>query len=1703
MTMKIFKKNLRIFTVFILPRGLARKNKVVFTIFSIIVLLFASIYIYNALHPGTTDAAWWNDDWGYRIIANVSNPGSALSDYQISITVDTATLITAGKMQSDCDDIRITDGNGNLINHWIETGGKGCNTSTTNIWVKAPSLPTSGSFLYVYYGNPSASNVQNGNTVFEFFDDFSGSSLDQSKWMTGTIGSTSGTDWSVSGGTLAGGNNNRYIQSVNTYSGDYAAYARSYTTTDNTNGFTTVGFWASTSNGFGILDHNNSSYYRNDGAWVNFAVDGTGQWTQNTVKVVGTNATYTRTGETSGSSTTTVTNSGISAEYLRFGARYDSNALNQNFTATWDWVFVKKAVATEPTVSPGSEEKAPAPAGYWKFDEGTGITAKDSSSKQLNGTITGATWQTEDNCVLGKCLFFNENSRVDINDKYDFPSNTPFTLQAWVRATDIDTVHWRRVISKEETDGNGRQGYTIYQNINTSNFVFDMFRDGAGSSVQLGNGALNTWTHIAVTYDGSTLRGYVNGRFTDDTSTSINVKDISADFAIGAYSSGSSYFKGAIDEVKIYPYASSAEQIKLDYNVQGAVVLGASTDKNLSNGLVGYWKMDESSWTNDCSTTSVTDSSGNGNNGAACPNSTGPTGDAVGKYGNAGSFDGSDDYVNLGTGSSLNASTVTVAAWVKPSGSQGGYDRIVEKSYSTSYYLGTDSTGTKFKGIFANSSAPYGTLESTTTLTSGTWYHVAITHDGVTDKLYVNGVLEANQANTAALNSSIAVAIGRQPTSASAYWAGTIDETRIYNRALSSAEVSQLYNFAPSPIGYWDFEDGQGTTVSDRSSKSNTGTWNGSGPHWTQGKYGKAGNFNGTDDYVSETNGPNLTSGDWTMQAWIKPTAFGAQWRHIFGSEAGTYAFGISSGSLMVTNNTVSDCTAASVTPSLNTWSHVAASFVDSSNTLTYYVNGKVANSVTCAASTTAGRLTKYIGRSLTYASAFSGQIDEVKVYNYARSTKQVVSDMNAGHPAGGSPVGSQVAYWKFDEGYGTVANDQTPKRNNGALNCQGGGCTLPAWTNNGKFGKALTFGGSVDANNNTVTITPTDANGLRNLGDVTISAWIKPSSSYLHTSQAVLRNGQGGDLEYSMYYNPVNQYPYFHWYDGAFKQVNGTSNSAPLNQWSHIVIVRQGTTVYFYVNGRFTNSAAVTAPTVNAGQLAIGRTNNAAVPQDYSGVIDELKVYNYALSADEVKIDYNRNASQVLGAVGTESDGIMASNSSDRGYCPPGDTTASCAPVGEWNFEEGQGTTANDTSVNGYSGTLANTYSWTQGKYGKGLKFINNGTVTVSGASGQLPSIMTVEAWVNYTGINTGGFNRVVARGWVGDGWLLGVYDSGGDERMMFGIAQGGVQYNASKTGVSPGKHHLAGVYDGTTTYLYLNGVLVGSNTGAPDAATLDTSSSIIVGANGNTNPMTVDEVRIYNYARTPAQIAWDYNQGKPIARWKMDECQGSTINDSSGNGLAGTITIGATGTQTSVGTCQTASTAWYNGAAGKFNYSLNFDGTDDYANMGNPSSLQITGSLALSAWIKTSETNQGGIVSKWYNTAGNRGYRFLTNNGTLSLNISSDGTANADCSIAAGINNGAWHHVVAVFDAASGTARIYKNGSLIKTCTGFPNAIYNPTQNFNIGTSDAGTAGGNTYTGQIDDVQLFNYALTPAQVKNLTNQGGAIRFGPANGTP
>jgi hypothetical protein len=147
--------------------------------------------------------AWLNASWLYRSAVTVNNPGGAtLTGYQVHVVLGGSFDFT--KAQPNGADMRFTASDGTTtLPFWIESW----TSSSASLWVKVPTIDSvNGATLYMYYGNPSATSNSNGNSTFDFFDDFSLGSVDSTKWTA-----TGGT-WSILTDTRPDGSTGPVLQ---------------------------------------------------------------------------------------------------------------------------------------------------------------------------------------------------------------------------------------------------------------------------------------------------------------------------------------------------------------------------------------------------------------------------------------------------------------------------------------------------------------------------------------------------------------------------------------------------------------------------------------------------------------------------------------------------------------------------------------------------------------------------------------------------------------------------------------------------------------------------------------------------------------------------------------------------------------------------------------------------------------------------------------------------------------------------------------------------------------------------------------------------------------------------------------------------------------------------------------------------------------------------------------------------------------------------------------------------------------------------------------------------------------------------------------------------------------------------------------------------------------------------------------------------
>src|SRR6266481_1725926 len=169
-------------------------------------------------------ASWLSSSWQYRSTVSIANAGSTtLTGYQLNVVLGSGFDFT--KAQSNGGDIRFTASDGvTLLPYWIESWNAA--GSSASLWVRVPSIPAAGATVYLYYGNSAATSTSNGNTTFDFFDDFRSGSVDTTKWTVG------GGSWTVVTDTLPNGLAGPVLQGTTNIPTNKLLYSASYTGTD-------------------------------------------------------------------------------------------------------------------------------------------------------------------------------------------------------------------------------------------------------------------------------------------------------------------------------------------------------------------------------------------------------------------------------------------------------------------------------------------------------------------------------------------------------------------------------------------------------------------------------------------------------------------------------------------------------------------------------------------------------------------------------------------------------------------------------------------------------------------------------------------------------------------------------------------------------------------------------------------------------------------------------------------------------------------------------------------------------------------------------------------------------------------------------------------------------------------------------------------------------------------------------------------------------------------------------------------------------------------------------------------------------------------------------------------------------------------------------------------------------------------------------
>ena len=252
-----------------------------------------------------------------------------------------------------------------------------------------------------------------------------------------------------------------------------------------------------------------------------------------------------------------------------------STAANPSHTYSASGIY-----AAQLTVSDGTNNVAAAPitisvgngasglVAAYGFEEDTGTTTADASGNANAGTISGATWTTSGR--FGNALSFNgTSSMVTVNDAASLDLTAGMTLEAWVYPTKLSTS-WTDIIFKSG------DVYFLMGTTPTSQFPDVGGAFTANNVYGTSTLPLNTWSHLAGTYDGTTLTFYLNGTQVATGTVSAAIPTSTGPLSIGGDSTSGQYWTGLNDEDREYNRALSATEISTD---MGNPVVGSADSR--------------------------------------------------------------------------------------------------------------------------------------------------------------------------------------------------------------------------------------------------------------------------------------------------------------------------------------------------------------------------------------------------------------------------------------------------------------------------------------------------------------------------------------------------------------------------------------------------------------------------------------------------------------------------------------------------------------------------------------------------------------------------------------------------------------------------------------------------------------------------------------------------------------------------------------------------------------------------------------------------------------------------------------------------------------------------------------------------------------------------------------------------------------------
>ncbi len=680
---------------------------------------------------------------------------------------------------------------------------------------------------------------------------------------------------------------------------------------------------------------------------------------------------------------------------------------------------------------------------------------------------------------------------------------------------------------------------------------------------------------------------------------------------------------------------------------------------DLESGLILHYTFDggEVSWSTDSATT--TDRSGNGYNGTYY--GSGPAQDVIaGRTGQALKFKG--QYITAGDVNAVDTLTAaTFCSWMKHDSITSDDSIIAKNSGVGGFKFFRDETTTGKRDVYAlfvaedtGAGGSINTVESAASTTpQNTWVHVcgsfaATSATGL--KLYINGDL----VSTASASGIDNINGGSQDLEIGLGFDGTIDDNRIYNRALSASEVTRLYELGATThinttidtnddlenglVGHWTFDGpnmniGSGTReVIDTSGSGNHGDWKNHATTTVAGKLGQGILFDGTDDFISMGSGdiPFTKTSAFSGTAWIKTRNTGAissNWEYI-ASSGWVFAIGIA-GANSVEFGLLNDVANAGryqmgSTNVLDGQWHFISFTYDGSNTVAgikLYTDGGLEGMSTFRNSDPGTLVDNDLRIAATEGLGtgefeFDGTIDDVRIYNRALATSTIkrlyelgaTTHINTTIDTNDELENGLVGHWTFDGPKMAWGSSTAEVLDSSASSIEGDMVNMDQQSATaGKMGQGLKFDGS----NDSIVMSPVSLVS----STFTASLWAKIPTT-------------GTGAGYLFDYRLNNSLIAFRGdvFNDIFIRDASSNTPTPSqpsvtypkdNQWHHYVITADGTNVVSFKDGVQISTNSFSSSISASSELSIGRTGAGGLWASAS--IDDVRVYNRALSASEV----------------------------------------------------------------------------------------------------------------------------------------------------------------------------------------------------------------------------------------------------------------------------------------------------------------------------------------------------------------------------------------------------------------------------------------------------------------------------------------------------